>query len=239
MIDGKKILAVIPARGGSKGIKNKNIIKLQGKHLIGYTIDVCAESSYIDEYIVSTDSENIKEVSELYGAKVPFLRPENLADDRAKSIDVVLHAVGEMEKRVGKYEIVILLQPTSPLRTAEDLDKAILDFLKSGAESLVSVCESEKSPIIMREIKEGRLTEIVNFRGNNTRRQELPTYYVFNGAIYINAVNMIKEKRCFVDEDTIPFIMDKSHSVDIDDEKDLIIAGYYLNRRKENQNEKR
>ncbi len=231
MINGKKILAVIPARGGSKGIKNKNIIKLQGRHLVGYTIDVCAESSYIDEYIVSTDSEKIKDVSELYGAKVPFFRPEHLADDRAKSIDVILHALDEMEKIGGKYDIVILLQPTSPLRTSYELDKAIVDFVKSSGESLVSVCESEKSPILMREINDGKLTEIVNFHGNNTRRQELPTYYMLNGAIYINTVNMLKEKRCFVDEDTIPFIMDKSHSVDIDDEKDLIIAEYYLKKR--------
>ncbi|WBW95441.1 acylneuraminate cytidylyltransferase family protein [Oceanirhabdus sp. W0125-5] len=235
MIDGKKILAVIPARGGSKGIKNKNIVKLQGKHLIGYTIEVCKESLYIDEYIVSTDSEDIKEVSELYGAKVPFYRPEHLASDSAKSIDVVLHVLDKVERNSGKYDIVVLLQPTSPLRTVEELDNAIVEFVKRGGESLVSVCECEKSPILMREILHGKLTEIVNFRGNNLRRQELPIYYMFNGAIYINTVNMLKNKNCFVDEDTIPFIMDRENSVDIDEEKDLIIAEYYLNKREGNK----
>lgn len=228
MIKDKKVLAVIPARGGSKGIKDKNIVKICGKELINYTIDECKESRYIDKFIVSTDSPKIKEVAERRGAEVPFLRPDYISGDSAKSIDVVLHVIDYMEDNGGEYDFCILLQPTSPLRNAEDIDRALEVFLECSQESLVSVTPVEKSPVIMRSIEGGKMQKVVDFQGNNLRRQELPKYYVFNGAIYINSVEMLRSKRVFVDDDTVPFVMDQEKSIDIDSPKDILIAEYYI-----------
>ena len=128
MYKNKRILALIPARGGSKGIKDKNIIELCGKPLIAYSIDAAKNSKYIDDILVSTDSEKIAEVAKKYGARVPFLRPYELATDTSTTLDVVLHAIDYVNKEEKKYDTLILLQPTAPLRKTEDIDSAIEKF---------------------------------------------------------------------------------------------------------------
>lgn len=216
MYKNKKFLAIIPARGGSKGIPNKNIMAISGKPLIAYTIDAGKKSKYIDEIIVSTDSEVIKVIAQQYGAKVPFLRPEELSNDTSKSIDVVMHSIDFYKKNDINFDYVILLQPTSPLRTFKHLDEAIEKLIESNSTSLVSVCEACENPVLMRSIENEKLKEVISFEGTNLRRQDLPTFYIFNGALYINSNDMLVNKKKFVDENTIPYVMNKESSIDID-----------------------
>ncbi|KYH35144.1 CMP-N,N'-diacetyllegionaminic acid synthase [Clostridium tepidiprofundi DSM 19306] len=231
MINGKRIIAIIPARGGSKGIPNKNIIDLCGKPLIAYSVEEAKKSKYIDRVIVSTDSLKIKEVSLNYGAEVPFIRSEELSSDSAKSIDVVIDCLQRLEDTYDLYDYVVLLQPTSPLRMCEDIDSAIERIVEFKSKSLVSMCEAYQNPILMRTIEKDRMFKIVDCNKSNLRRQELPKFYIFNGAIYISSVEMIYSERAFVNDDTIPFIMDKERSIDIDEPKDIVLAEYFLKRR--------
>lgn len=229
MYKNKKIIAIIPARGGSKGIPNKNIIDLCGKPLIQYSIDSAKGSKYIDKVIVSTDSEKIAEVSRKCGADVPFLRPAGISNDVAKSSDVVIHGIDFLKENYGyEYDYVILLQPTSPLRTAKHIDDAIELIINSHSRSLVSVKEVSENPVIMRTIEDNKLNEVLRFDGDNLRRQDLPKFYIFNGAIYITTVDFIKNKRVFVNEDTIPFVMEEEASIDIDNKLDLKIAEFIM-----------
>ena len=229
MIEKNKIVALIPARGGSKGIKNKNIIDLCGKPLISYTIQAALESKYIDKVIVSTDSQEIADVAIKYGAEVPFLRPGELASDTSKTIDAVMHAVGELEKRKEEYDILILLQATQPLRTADDIDSAIELFIKNKGQSLVSVSPVEDNPILIRTIDNlGRMNSILPMK-STCRRQDMPLYYRVNGCIYINLISELDLNTSFNDN-KIPYTMPKERSVDIDEIKDLLIAQYYISR---------
>lgn len=226
MYKNNKILALIPARGGSKGIKNKNIIDIMGKPLIYYTIQAAKESVYIDDIVVTTDDEVIANISIECGAKVPFLRPKQLAQDTSKTIDAVLHAILTLEQMGPKYDTLILLQPTQPLRTSEDIDKSIECFFCNGELSLVSVSEVDDHPLLIREIVDNKLLPLL-LENSTCRRQDMKKYYRINGCIYINKVEEINSNTSFNDN-LIPFIMKKSHSVDIDEVKDLVLTKYYL-----------
>lgn len=228
MYKDKKILAIIPARGGSKGIPYKNIMNINGKPLIAYSIEAAKQSKYIDYILVSTDDYKIKEVSLQYGASVPFLRPEEISNDTAKSIDVVIHGINYLEESGEEFDYVVLLQPTSPLRTSQDIDEAIEIIIKNEKESLVSVCEVAENPVLMRIIKDNSLQEIINFHGDNLRRQDLPTVYIFNGALYINKVSILLKDKAFVNGKTLPYIMEKEKSIDIDNKIDAKLAELIL-----------
>lgn len=234
MFNSKKILALIPARGGSKGIKGKNIYPLAGKPLIAYTIEAALKSIYIDSTVITTDSQEIAETAKKFGAEVPFLRPPELADDRAKTLDAVLHALAELNTLNRNYDALVLLQPTSPLRTSEDIDKAIEIFFASGEKGLASISPVEDSPLLIRSLSsDGKIVQLLS--GNSTfRRQDMPEYYRVNGSIYINKISEINTNTSFNDN-IIPFIMDKKHSVDIDEMKDLILAEYYISLMKQNK----
>jgi CMP-N-acetylneuraminic acid synthetase len=188
MFHGKKILALIPARGGSKGIKDKNITDLGGKPLIAYSVECGLHSKYVDSVVVTTDSAKIAEVAKQCGARVPFLRPAELASDTAKTLDAVLHAVKTLEGMGESYDLLLLLQPTQPLRTSEDVDGAIEAYFALGGEDLVSVCEVSDHPILIRTIEQGRLQNLLSC-SSTCRRQDMPAYYRINGCIYINATN--------------------------------------------------
>lgn len=220
MIAEKKILALIPARGGSKGIKRKNIIDVCGKPLLAYSIEAAAKSSYVDDVVVTTDDPEIADTAVKWGAEVPFLRPAEYASDTAKSIDAVLHAVRELKRQGREYDILVLLQPTQPLRTAEDIDRALDCFLEYQMQGLVSVCEVEEHPILMRTIgADGRLERVLSC-GSTVRRQDMPAFYKVNGCIYINAVKELSETTSFNDN-PIPYVMDRKRSIDIDSYEDL------------------
>jgi len=222
----KTILGLIPARGGSKGLPRKNIRPLLGKPLIAWTIEQAKVSKYVDKVVVSTDDEEIAEVAKQYGAKVPFMRPKELARDDTPGIDVVFHAMNWFTKNKNKqYDLIILLQPTSPLRTAEDIDKAIeLLFLKK-AKAIVSVCEVDHHPLWTNTLPEnGCMKDFIRKEIMNKNRQELPTFYGLNGAIYLAYWDYIKEQKGFFGKETFAYIMPKERSVDIDSELDLKLA---------------
>lgn len=227
MYKDKKILALIPARGGSKGIKNKNIIDLCKKPLIAYTIEAAKSCCYIDDTIISTDSEEIADVAQQYGGEVPFLRPKHLASDTAKTIDAVLDTIERLKAINRTYDLLILLQPTSPLRTSADITAAIDTFFHSNADSLVSVSPVSDSPYLIRQQeKDGTLKKLLN-DSSTIRRQDMPPFYKVNGSIYINQINELCSLTSFNDN-SYGFIMEASHSIDIDEPVDLWIAEYYL-----------
>lgn len=234
----KKILAIIPARGGSKGIPHKNIMDLKGKPLIAYSIEAALQSKYIDYTLVSTDDIDIKKVSEKFGAEVPFLRPRSISDDNAKTIDVVKHALNFLSEANMEFDYIILLQPTSPLRNFNDIDEAIEILISKNKGSLVSVCEVEENPLIMRVIDNNKLKPIIKSESYSLRRQDFPEFYILNGAIYINKISMILKEKCFVNEDTIPYIMDRNKSIDIDNMLDARIVELILEEDRNSENRK-
>ncbi|MCR5609704.1 MAG: acylneuraminate cytidylyltransferase family protein [Lachnospiraceae bacterium] len=204
MFENKKIVGIIPARGGSKGIPRKNIINLCGKPLIAYTIEAGLNSEYIDYVMVTTEDCEIAEVSKKYGAEVPFMRPDNLAQDTSKTIDVLCHALESLKKKGKYFDIVVLLQPTQPLRTAKDIDNAIIHFKNNNYISLVSVSEVDDHPILIRSIENGRLKKLLNC-SSTCRRQDMPRYYKVNGCIYINNIDEIDENTSLNDK-LVPLI---------------------------------
>lgn len=221
---------MIPARGGSKGIKNKNIIDLCGKPLISYTIAAAKKSRYIDSVIVSTDSEKIAEIAVSCGANVPFLRPAALALDTSTTIAAVCHAIQTLKESGDRYDVLILLQPTSPLRTKEDIDGALEKFEREGL-SIASVSKAKDSPILLRKLTgESQMASLIGLP-STIRRQDMPPVYRINGSIYINEISSLSENTSFNDN-ICPYIMEESHSVDIDDYLDMEIAKYYIERKR-------
>lgn len=230
MISGKRVIALIPARGGSKGIKNKNIVDLCGKPLIAYTIEATKNSEYIDDIILTTDSEKIAEIGRIYGVEVPFIRPSEFATDTSRTIDAVLHSIRFLESIGRFYDTLVLLQPTEPLRTSKDIDEALEKYVESGYNSIVSVSEVSDHPFLIRKISKN--DELIHLLEQNStvRRQDMPIYYRINGCIYINEISEINCNTSFNDN-KCPFVMQTNHSVDIDEEVDLVIAEYYIRKR--------
>ena len=225
MYKGETILGLIPARGGSKGLPRKNIKLLLGKPLIAWTIEQALASKYLDKVVVSTDDEEIAKISKKYGAEVPFIRPKELATDKTKGIDVVLHTIRWMEENGKSYDFLMLLQSTSPLRTFEDMDKAIeLLFLKK-AKAIVSVCEVEHHPYWSNTLPEdGCMKNFIRKEIMNKNRQELPIFYRLNGAIYLAYCDYIKNQKSFFGEKTFAYVIPKGRSIDIDNEVDFKLA---------------
>lgn len=226
MYKDKKILGIIPARSGSKGIKDKNIKPLLGEPLIKYTIDAALNSNMIDDLIVSTDSKTYANISKELGAKVPFLREDYLASDEAKTSDVIIDI---LEKINEDYDYFILLQPTSPLRNENHIKEAIKLGVDSECDSVVSVCEVDHSPMIMNTLDED--LSLFNFIKSSNRRQDNEKFYRINGAIYISKVNHYKKTKDFYLENSKAYIMDRRDSIDIDDILDFQIAEAIMKRK--------
>lgn len=220
MIGTRKVLALIPARGGSKGIPDKNITNLAGKPLIAWTIEAAQVCSKIDAVVLSSDEHAIIEVAVRYGCIVPFIRPSELATDEATSMDVVHHAL----EQLPEFDVVLLLQPTSPLRTAADIE-ACLDLLRD-APAIVSVRPSEDHPYLTFEINDlGIMTPYAKpSPAQSLRRQDLPGAWCLNGAIYAADVKWLKNKRSFISPETIAYRMPAARSLDIDTPADLRLA---------------
>lgn len=227
------VVGVITARGGSKSIPKKNIAPLAGKPLIAWTIEVALQSHSLSRVIVSTDDGEIAQVSRQWGAEVPFLRPVELARDETPTFPVVLHALEWLKQHEGyQPEIVILLQPTSPLRRPEHIDQGIKLLLQTNADSVVSVCEVEHSPYWMRVLDdEGRVKPFVETDREFLRRQDLPPVYRLNGALYVTRRRTIIEDKRLLGDDVRALVMAHEDSIDIDDEVDLLLAELLLKRR--------
>ena len=218
-----KPLVVIPARGGSKGIPNKNIKLLGGKPLIHYTIEAAREVFADEDIIVSTDSERIKEVAEATGLKVPFLRPAHLATDTAGTHEVLLHALEFAEQQGKKPDVVVLLQPTSPFRTAQHIREAI-ELYHPEIDMVVSVKETKSNPyyVLFEENEQGYLQK--SKEGSFTRRQDCPRVWELNGAIYIINTQSLKAKPLNQFNKVKKYVMDELSSHDIDTILDWRVA---------------
>lgn len=227
----KKILAIIPARGGSKKLPGKNIRMMAGKPLITHTINAALKSRYIDRTIVSTDYEEIAEVSRKYKAEV-IKRPEQLAGDNIKMAEVVLHALEVLEKEKYIPEIVILLQPTSPLRTESDIDKAVEIFLKNKneCELVMGVSEIKSSAYWALKMEGKYLKSVFNHKHLSERNQDLPKTYIQNGAIYVTTPEIVKKYQAIHSQKIMPYFMPQEKSIDIDDESDFLAAEKLLNK---------
>lgn len=219
-----KILAIIPARGGSKGVPRKNIRDLAGKPLIAWTIEEAKKSRYIDRLILSSEDDEIIEVAKQCGCEVPFKRPIELAQDETPGIEPVLHAI----EQCPGYDYVVLLQPTSPLRTVEDIDGCIEKLISSGKDFYVSVTESDKSPYWMYTVNQSNMKVLIDRNKLITRRQDLPKVYNLNGALYVGKVELLYKKKSFLTEGTQAYIMPRERSYDIDSEMDFKICNYLM-----------
>ncbi|GMB01707.1 acylneuraminate cytidylyltransferase family protein [Pelosinus sp. IPA-1] len=226
MINSKKVLGIIPARGGSKGIPGKNIIDLAGKPLIAWTIEAAKKSKYIDRLVLSSDDDDIIRVATQCGCEVPFKRPDEFAKDNTPGIDPVLHAISMLPG----FDYIILLQPTSPLRTAEDIDGCIEYCMIKQANCCISVTEPDKSPFWMYHINSQGILEPILQTDNEvaTRRQDLPVVYALNGAVYVAKCDWLITNKSFLSKETVGYAMSKDHSIDIDSLRDLQLAKLLL-----------
>ena len=224
MYKNKKILALIPARGGSKGLPRKNIRLLYGKPLIAWSIEQAKESKFVDKVIVSTDDSEIAKISKEYGAEIPFIRPQELATDEIKCIDVILHAIDFMNK-IDTYDIVLLLQPTSPLRIPKDIDNSIELLFEKKAKAIISVCETEHHPHQTNTLPDdGSMKDFRENENLNKNRQDFGKFYIDDGAIYLGFCTFLKKQRSFFGEGAFAYVIPKDRAVDVDSEADFRIA---------------
>jgi len=221
-----KVLAIVPARGGSKSIERKNVVQVCGLPLIAYTLNALRGIRHDIDHIVSTEDEEIKEVAVRYGGNVPYLRPIELARDETNIIDVI----DDVLMKAGReYEYVMLLQPTAPLRSSEDIDAALELADTHGARSVCGFMKVDSfHPWYMYYLEEGKKIRQVVETKPGMRRQEFPEALWRNGAIYLFRVDMYRAERKFISDDCVPYIMPAERSINIDGPEDLKLAEYYL-----------
>lgn len=220
-----KNIAIIPARSGSKGLKNKNIKLLNKKPLIAYTIEAAQKSNMFDEIFVSTDSIEYSMIAKEWGANVPFLRSPELSTDVSSSWDVVKDTIINYRKMGKEFDTVALLQPTSPLRKAEDIINGYEQMYVKNANAIIAVCQVDHSLLLYNKLPEDNsLTNFLNEELIRAPRQQLPTYYRINGALYIIKTDYLLTVDNIYKEKCYAIIMKKENSIDIDDEIDFKIA---------------
>lgn len=227
MIDGKRVLAIIPARSGSKGLPGKNVRDLCGKPLIAWSIEQGLACEYIDTVLVSTDGEEIAAIAAQCGARVPFLRPAVLAGDAASSIDVLLHAIDYLEGLGEIYDYIVLLEPTSPLRDVLDISEALELLIGSeGVESVVGVTKAEAShPSFLFVVQDGLLRPMSGSQPTGLRRQDIKEdYYYLEGSVYASSVASLRENKSFYHAATAPWIVDRYKAFEIDELLDFIVV---------------
>ena len=224
MIKGKKILAIIPARGGSKGIPRKNILEVNGKPLIAWTIEQAKKSRYIDRLILSSEDQEIITIAKKWECEVPFVRPQILATDEAIGVNVILHAMATINNH---YDYIVVLQPTSPLRSHADIDTCIDICHSQKAPACVSVTEAEKNPFWMYFLdKNNVMRPILDIADRPTRRQDLPAAFALNGAVYVAEWDWFLKSKQFVSSQTVAYIMPQERSLDIDTHIDFNFFQY-------------
>lgn len=220
MYHGYRILALIPARGDSKGVPGKNIRPLAGRPLIAWTVEAARASRHLDRLVLSSENDDICRIAEAYGCEVPFRRPPELARDDTPGIAPVLHAV----EVLSGFDYVVLLQPTSPFRSAADIDAAIARCIDAGVPTLVSVTPASQHPSWMYHMDgDGRLVHFLN-EEPIARRQELPRIYALNGAIYVAHVPTLQKEKKLIGPETIGYVMPRARSLDIDTALDFDLA---------------
>lgn len=231
-----KNIAIIPARSGSKGLKDKNIKLLNGKPLLVYSIEAALKSKCFDAVMVSTDSEKYAKIAKQYGAEVPFLRTKKNSNDKSSSWSVVKEVLEKYKENGYIFDTFMLLQPTSPFRSYKDIKNAYKEYINRRANSIVSVCETEVSPECSFILpKNNLLSKELDVASENKRRQDLNKYYTMNGAIYLANVNNFLKTKDIYKNKCYAYIMDRKTSIDIDDELDLIYAEALLSKKKSNK----
>lgn len=227
-----KNIAIIPARSGSKGLKDKNIKLLNGKPLLAYSIEAAIKSKCFDVVMVSTDSKKYAEIACEYGAEVPFLRTKNNSNDTSSSWDVVREVLNKYKELGIKFDTFALLQPTSPLRRAGDIKRAFKILKEKKANSIVSVCETKVSPLCCYNLpKSNLLCNVLKFEEENKRRQENDIFYTMNGAIYLAKVDRFLKTNDIYKYKCYAYIMDNKNSIDIDNSDDFAIAEMYIKKK--------
>jgi CMP-N,N'-diacetyllegionaminic acid synthase len=228
-----RIVGLVTARGGSKGIPRKNVLPLAGKPLIAWTLEAALESRKLDRVIVSTDDAEIADVARAWGATVPFMRPAELARDDSSHIDVVQHALDWLAAHEhSEPEYLLTLQPTSPLRTSEDIDAAIAIAVERDAQAVVSVVNAGTHPFLAKRIMDdGTLEDLVPTSGGYLRRQVLPPAYGLNGAIYLNRSASLRNDGTFLPRGTVAYVMPAERSLDVDTPWDFYLADLILGER--------
>lgn len=222
MYNKSNILAIIPARGGSKRLPRKNVLLLDNKPLIAWTIEAGLKSLYVDEVVVTTDDEEIQSIAKAHGANAPFLRPSVISGDTAKTIDAVKHVVQYYSDAGKTFEFIVLLQPTSPLRTAVHIDEAICYLNEKKADAVVSVAKVDHSPLWSNTLPQNGDMSVFVEGIHDERSQDLEEYYRLNGAIYIGRTEKVLAKESFLlSENIYAYKMKRSTSVDVDDELDF------------------
>lgn len=224
MYKNKRILALIPARGGSKRLPGKNLKPFNGKPLICWTIEEALASTYIDKVVVSTDNRHIAAVAKKWRADAPFIRPKELATDHASSLDVILHALNWLEDKGESFDLVMLLQPTSPLREKKDIDGTIVRLFGKKAQAVVSVCEAEHNPLWSDILPSD--FNMKNFLKTGKRYLKKPKFYRLNGAVYLSYVDYLVKNKGFIGERTYAYLMNCRSSVDIDTKYDFEFAEF-------------
>ena len=229
MFNNKKVLGFIPARGGSKGVPNKNIRKIAGKELIGYTLEAAHQSEVFDKIIVSTDSNEIANVAKKFGGEVPFLRPSELAQDDSKVMDAIIHTMNWFEQKRETFDILVYLQPTSPMRTGKHIVSALNLMTKKDADSIISV---NKTDTVVERLgvlpDSGEMKNFIDPKVEHANRQELRDYYELNGAIHIADWNKLLQQKSWYMQRAYAFVMEKPESLDIDDRFDIFFADFLI-----------
>lgn len=234
MINGRSVLAIVPARGGSKGLPGKNIRPVAGKPLLVWSIEAARQCTFVDTIVVSTDADEIAAVGRAAGAEVPFLRPAELSGDTASSIDVLLHCVDHYADSGRRFDIVALFEPTSPLREASDAVEA-LKLLTSNpkAESVVSVCHAEGGhPAFLYSLqKDHNLQPLSPDAGKHLRRQDLSPVFYPEGTMYVSYTDALRRRRSFYHESTYAFTVPRWKAIEVDELHDLICVDALLRNR--------
>jgi CMP-N,N'-diacetyllegionaminic acid synthase len=218
MINNKRVLGIIPARGGSKGVPRKNLREVRGKPLVVWAIEEGHKSEYIDRLVLSSEDEEIIRVARAHKCDVPFRRPADLSQDSTPGIEPVLHALRELPG----YDYVLLLQPTSPLRTFEDIDACIAMCAHTGSPACVSVTKCQQHPFLMYRMDAAScISALLPEAAGFCRRQDYPDVFLLNGAVYVAETNWLVENKSFVKKRTVGYEMPPERSVDVDSEADL------------------
>lgn len=227
MYKSKKIIATILARGGSKGLPNKNIKPMLGKPLLGYTIEQAKVSKYLDKIVLSTDDQSIAKIANEFGLKTPFLRPAELARDDSPSADAILHAINWCKGKREEFDVLVLLEPTSPLRKKTDIDKAIKLFIDNFNKADTLLClgkihSDTEHPIGAKIVENGYIKPFIKDGMSFYQRQQLPKAYGIYGGIYISKIDTYRKTKSFLTNKTIPYFVERWQEFEIDDYIDWV-----------------
>lgn len=230
-----KVLAVIPARGGSKGLRGKNLRPLLGKPLLHWSVAHALNAPSVTTVAVSTDDPEIADSAKHAGAEIPFLRPEELSHDSASSIDVLLHCLDWYESTGKSFDAVVMVEPTSPLREVSDIEEGLAALLSRGSGSVVSVCESEGEhpSFSYRKSPDSRIAPYTGVQPTNLRRQDIEPIYFLDGTFYASFVDALRTHKSFYHEETFSIEVPKWKSLEIDDIYDFAMVEAVMRLRKE------